>query len=234
MSSTSQMTSMPRLLHHQLDPASRLARLMFSEYGVPVELVEIKPWNRDPAFLDVNPAATVPVLIEPGETPIVGTLATLQAIEERYTPSVVTGLFPPKGPERFEMWRLVEWVLLKLNDEVTRYVLEEKIVKRDRKTGTPDPAVLRAAKANLSEHMQYFNWVLATRRWLAGDSMTLADFALAAHLSSLDYLGDVHWPDAGEVKDWYARLKSRPAFRTLLNDRVSGMPAQKGYTDLDF
>jgi len=225
---------MPRLLHHQLDPASRLARLMFSEYGVAVELVETKPWAREPAFLEINPAATVPVLLEPGETPVVGTVATIHAIEERYTPSVITGLFPPKGPERFEMWRLLEWVLLKLNDEVTRYVLEEKIIKRDRQAGTPDPAVLRAAKANLSEHMQYFNWVLATRHWLAGDSMTLADFALAAHLSALDYLGDVHWADSVEVKDWYARMKSRPAFRTLLNDRVGGMPAQKGYTDLDF
>ena len=37
---------MPRLLQHRLDPASRLARLMFAEYGVPVELQDIKPWTR--------------------------------------------------------------------------------------------------------------------------------------------------------------------------------------------
>ena len=42
---------MPRILHHQLDPASRLVRLMFAEYGVPLELVEIKPWAREPQFL---------------------------------------------------------------------------------------------------------------------------------------------------------------------------------------
>jgi glutathione S-transferase len=64
--------------------------------------------------------------------------------------------------------------------------------------------------------------------------MTLADFALAGHLSSLDYLGDVNWESASEVRTWYSRMKSRPAFRTLLNDRVTGMPAYKGYTDLDF
>ena len=132
------------------------------------------------------------------------------------------------------MAALLDWVLMKLNDEVTRYVLEEKIVKRDRPGATPDPAVLRVAKANLVEHMHYFNWVLATRHWLAGDTMTLADFALAAHLSSLDYLGDVHWETAVEVRDWYSRLKSRPAFRTLLNDRMPGMPAHQGYADLDF
>jgi len=132
------------------------------------------------------------------------------------------------------MWRLLEWVLSKFNDEVTRYVLEEKIAKRERKSGAPDPSVLRAAKANLVEHMRYFTWLVATRHWLAGDYLTLADFALAAHLSSLDYLGDIDWEAAGETKDWYARIKSRPAFRTLLGDRVVGMLPQPGYADLDF
>ena len=133
-----------------------------------------------------------------------------------------------------ETWRLVEWVLFKLNDEVTRYVLEEKIVKRDERGATPDPSVLRVAKTNLNEHMLYFNWLFATRQWLAGDTMTLADFALAAHLSTLDYLGDIDWGKAGETRDWYSRIKSRPAFRTLLNDRVVAMPPHRGYADLDF
>jgi glutathione S-transferase len=207
---------------------------MFAEYGVPIELQEIKPWVRDPALLEINPAATVPILFDGGEPPIVGALAVIHAIEERYAPTAVAGLFPAVAADRAEMWRLMEWVLGKLNDEVTRYVIEEKIVKRDRKGGTPDPAVLRVAKANLVEHMLYFNWLFATRHWVAGDAMTLADFALAAHLSCLDYLGDVNWEGAGETRDWYARIKSRPAFRPLLGDRVTGMPAHAGYADLDF
>jgi glutathione S-transferase len=225
---------MPRLMHHPLDPAARLARLMFAEYGVPIDLEECKPWVRDPGFLEINPAATVPILIETGRPPIVGTLAVIHAIEESYSPSAVVGLFPVAPADRSEVWRLLEWVLIKFNDEVTRYVIEEKIVKRDRRTGTPDPAVLRVAKANLVEHMLYFNWLFSSRHWIAGDAMTLADFALAAHLSSLDYLGDVDWQTSAETKDWYARIKSRPAFRTLLNDRVGGMPAHAGYSDLDF
>lgn len=224
---------MPRLLQHRLDPASRLARLMLAEYGVPVDLEDIKPWNREPALLEINPAAGGCILIEAGEPPVVGVLGVIHAIEERYSPSAVAGLFPAQSRERAEMWRLLEWVLLKFHDEVTRYVIEEKIVKRD-KRGTPEPGVLRVAKANLVEHMLYFNWLFATRHWIAGDTMTLADFALAAHFSSLDYLGDVAWDTSAETKHWYARIKSRPAFRTLLNDRVAGMPAAAGYADLDF
>ncbi len=224
---------MPRLLQHRLDPASRLARLMFAEYGVPVELEDTKPWMREAQLLEINPAASGPILIDTGESPVVGVLAILHAIEERWSPSAVAGLFPAHQNERAEMWRLLDWVLMKLNDEVTRYVFEEKIVKRDKK-GSPDPAVLRVAKANLVEHLLYFNWLFATRHWLAGDVMTLADFALAAHLSTLDYLGDVAWETSIETRQWYARIKSRPAFRTLLTDRVGGFPASAGYADLDF
>jgi glutathione S-transferase len=224
---------MPRLLQHRLDPASRLARLMLAEYGVPVDLEEVKPWLREAHILEMNPAAAGPIMIDDDESPTVGGLAIVHAIEERWSPSAVAGLFPATARDRAEMWRLLDWVLLKLNDEVTRYVFEEKIVKRD-KRGTPDPAVLRVAKANFVEHLLYFNWLFATRQWFAGDTMTLADFALAAHLSTLDYLGDVAWDTSEETRQWYARIKSRPAFRTLLNDRVAGMPAAAGYADLDF
>ncbi len=225
---------MPRLLQHRLDPASRLARLMFAEYGVGIELEDVKPWTRDPRLLELNPAATVPILIDAGQPDAVGVLAVLHTIEDRYAPAAVAGLFAAQPLERAEMWRLVEWVLMKLNDEATRYIFEEKIVKRDRPGATPDPAVLRVAKANLVEHMLYFNWLFATRQWMAGEAMSLADFALAAHLSTLDYLGDVDWETAIEVRQWYARIKSRPAFRTLLGDRVGGMPPHPRYADLDF
>jgi glutathione S-transferase len=225
---------MPRLLQHRLDPASRLARLMFAEYGIASDLDDIKPWARDAHLLELNPAGTVPILIDEGQPNAVGTLAVIHAIEDRYSPTAIAGLFPADPAVRSEMWRLCEWVLLKLNDEVTRYVVEEKILKRDRPGATPDPSVLRVAKANLTEHLLYLNWLCATRQWLAGETMTLADFALGAHLSCLDYLGDVAWETAPEVRQWYARIKSRPAFRTLLNDRVGGMPPHAGYADLDF
>ncbi len=225
---------MPSLIHHPLDPASRLIRLMCAEYGVPLDMEEIKPWLRDAELLEINPAANLPILLGDSDQPIVGILATIHTVEDLYTPSVVAGLIPPDPGPRAEMWRMIEWVITKLNDEVTRYVLEEKIIKRDQRGATPDPAVLRVAKANLNEHMLYFNWLFATRSWLAGDTLTLADFALAAHLSTLDYLGDIDWPKAGETRDWYSRIKSRPAFRTLLNDRVVAMPPQRGYADLDF
>ena len=76
--------------------------------------------------------------------------------------------------------------------------------------------------------------LLESRSWLAGSFLTLADFTAAAHLSCLDYISDVDWNRSSNVKDWYAKIKSRPAFRSILADQVSGFPPPPHYTDLDF
>ena len=162
-------------------------------------------------------------------------LAVIHAIEDRYSPAAVAGLFPAQPKDRAEMWRLCEWVLIKLNDEVTRYVIEEKILKRDRPGATPDPGVLRVAKANLVEHLLYFNWLFATRQWIAGRGDDAGRFR-ARGASELPRLSGRRRPGRPrpKLRHWYARIKSRPAFRTLLNDRVGGMPPHAGYADLDF
>ncbi|VAW14166.1 Glutathione S-transferase family protein [hydrothermal vent metagenome] len=225
---------MIRFLHHQLDPSSRLIRLMCAEYSLVLSMEQISPFKREAEFTAISPAATLPVLIEDDEAPVVGPLANIHFIEQKHAPASVAGLIPSEAEAGAEMWRLLEWVLFKLNDEVTRYVVEEKLGKHERGQGAPESSVLRAAKANLAEHLLYFDWLLASRTWLAGEEMSLADFALAAHISTLDYLGDINWSSVGETRDWYARMKSRPAFRPLLGDRLVGMPASATYTDLDF
>ena len=225
---------MLELLHHKLDPASRLVRLMLAEYGIVPELADASPWAPGDNLLRHNPAATVPLLLEDGLSPIIGPLACVHFIEDRFAPESVAGLVPFSAAGRAEMWRLYDWVMGKFNDEVTRYVLEEKIGRREQKSGAPNPSALRAAKANLTEHMRYFTYLVATRGWLGGPELTLADFALAAHFSALDYLGDIDWASAGEARDWYARVKSRPAFRPLLGDRVVGAQPSASYADLDF
>ena len=70
--------------------------------------------------------------------------------------------------------------------------------------------------------------------WLAGDRLTLADLTAAAHLSCVDYLGDVPWDQYEEAKTWYARIKSRPSFRPLLADYIPGLAPAPIYADLDF
>jgi len=224
---------MPKLLFHKLDTSSRLIRLIFAEYGIELKLEEASTWKRSKNLTDIDPLAILPVLVEKNGLNIIGALAIIHHVEENYKSKGIS-LIPNNAKDRAEMWRLYELIMGRFNDAVTHYILEEKIGKREQKSGTPDTAILRAAKANLGEQEKYFSYLFATRAWLGGKHLSLADFALSAHFSTLDYLGHIDWAKAGEIKDWYARIKSRPAFRTLLMDKLVGMPASAHYTDLDF
>ena len=87
---------------------------------------------------------------------------------------------------------------------------------------------------HLKNHMKYFEWILERRSFLAGDFFTVADIALAAAISSLDYLSEINWENYNKVKNWYSVIKSRPSFREILEEKIYGIPPHKNYTNLDF
>ncbi|MGN6773239.1 MAG: glutathione binding-like protein, partial [Rhizobiaceae bacterium] len=130
------------------------------------------------------------------------------------------------------------WYLDKMENEVTRHLVRERVLKpfmpSSQGGGSPDSAAIRAARSNVRQHLKYTNWLAGTRDWLGGGRITYADLAAAAALSVLDYLGEVNWGDFPAAKDWYSRVKSRPSFRPLLSDRVRGISPVSSYADLDF
>jgi glutathione S-transferase len=221
-----------RILYHlPLSPFSRKVRLALAEKRIPFDLRIERVWERRDEFLAMNPACTVPVLHDANGLVLADSYAICEYLDEAY----------PDGPllgrtlaERAEVRRLVAWFDHKFDAEVTRNLLYEKQMKRQLGRGNPDAAAIRAGYANLKPHLEYIGWLAETRAWLAGASLSLADLAAAAHLSALDYIGDLDWSLSDGAKDWYARIKSRPAFRPLLNDRVSGLTPPDHYADLDF
>jgi glutathione S-transferase len=128
----------------------------------------------------------------------------------------------------------IAWFDGKFATEVTRNLLFEKQMKRLLGRGNPDASAIRAGYQNLKPHLEYIGWLAETRAWLAGPQISLADFAAAAQLSALDYIGDIDWSMNEAAKEWYARCKSRPCFRALLAERVSGVTPPAHYADLDF
>ena len=228
------------LLHHPLSVTSRFVRLVLGECDITPELVEERVWERRQDFLLLNPAATLPVLIEEGGPAIAGAWAISEYLDEtRGFGLNERRLLPPAADARAEVRRLTEWFLVKYDDEVTGYLVEEKVIKRERGKsggdgGAPNSSLLRAARANIKTHLLYLDHLVAQKNWLAGDRMSYADLAAAAALSVADYLGEVPWPEASEARDWYMRMKSRPTFRALLADRVRGHRPAHHYAELDF
>ncbi len=227
------------LLQHPLCPLSRFVRLILAEYDLDARLVEERFWERREEFLVLNPAGTIPVLIADGTPPIPGASIIAEYIEETRGPrDGVNGLLPLAPGERVEIRRLAAWFNDKFHAEVSGPLVTERVFKRhmtlEQGGGPPDTAALRAARHNIRYHMAYIGWLSRSRNWLAGDRLSLADLAAAAHLSCVDYLGDVPWTEDEAARNWYARVKSRPSFRPLLAETLAGIPPAKHYADLDF
>ncbi|MAN97516.1 MAG: glutathione S-transferase [Roseovarius sp.] len=204
--------------------------MSLAEKKIEVERVEERYWEQDPDFLRRNPAGKVPVLRIDGKT-MSESAAICEYLEEKYPePSLM-----PKGTDaRYEVRRLVGWFDDKFHRDVTAKLVYERVNKKVMKLGFPDSRNVKDGAKAIKYHLDYMAWLLDHRRWLAGDVMTLADFAAAAHLSALDYISDVDWTRSEAVKDWYAKIKSRPAFRGILADQVPGFPPPAHYADLDF
>lgn len=227
------------LFHHPMFSGSRYVRLIFGEYGEDLALIEEKPWARRKEFLALNPAGTLPVLLAEGDVPIVGAEVISEYIDEtRGVLKREKRLFAEDPFTRAEIRRVVDWYLTKMEAEVTRHLVRERALKPQMPTGqgggSPDSAAIRAARTNVRQHMKYTNWLAASRDWLAGDRISYADMAGAATLSVLDYLGEIPWQEFPEAREWYGRVKSRPAFRSLLADRMRGLSPVSHYADLDF
>ncbi|MEL7116386.1 MAG: glutathione S-transferase family protein [Pseudomonadota bacterium] len=221
---------MNRLFHVPLSPFCRKVRLVLAEKKVEVELVEERYWEKNPEFMRRNPAGKVPVLRLDTKT-LSESTPICEYIEEVYpTPQLI----PDERSARFETRRLVAWFDDKFHQDVTSNLLYERVNKKMMGQGYPDSKNVKAGAQKIKFHLDYLGWLLDQRRWLAGDVMTLADFAAAAHLSALDYISDVDWNRNAAVKDWYAKIKSRPAFRGILADQVPGFPPPAHYADLDF
>lgn len=222
---------MRTLYHLWLSPFCRKIRVVLAEKKLEVHL-EVEPvWERRQQFLALNPAGDVPVLVEPEGAVVSSSWAIAEFLEEVYPEPALIGGTPK---ERAEVRRLVAWFDGKFNEEVTANLVGEKIMNRFLGLGQPDSRAIRAGHANIRTHLDYIGFLNQRRTWLAGDRITLADIAAAAHLSCVDYLGDVPWDKHGDAKDWYARVKSRPSFRSLLADHIPGLAPPKAYADLDF
>lgn len=230
---------MATLYHHPFCAQSRFMRLVLGELGLDAELIEERVWERRLDFLRMNPAASTPVYQEEQVGLVIGAMPAAEYLDE--TRGLALGerrLLPPDPKGRVEVRRLMDWFNGKMHQEVTGYLAHEKIFKRfmpvEQGGGAPDMAAIRAARANIRYHLAYIGYLHAERNWLAGDALSYADLAAAAQLSVADYLGDVPWAENEAAKHWYQKVKSRPAFRPLLMDRVAGMEPASHYADLDF
>ena len=223
------------LFHFAFDPGSRAVRLALGEARIDFSETPVRPWEDGCPVAAMNPSGMPPVLqvAEPVGRPLTlcEPAAILGWLEERNSEPF---LLPADVAERAEVRRLLAWFERRFTDEVNAVLLYERMEKPLLRLGPPEARALRAGREALKAHLAMLEGLLARRDALAGRRISQADIVAAAHLSVLDYFGEVSWASYPGLKTWYMKLKSRPSFRPLLADRFPGVQSSAWYHDLDF
>ncbi len=221
-----------QLYQFPLCPFSRKLRLLLGEKGIGYELVRESPWARRDEFLDMNPAGQTPVVVDSQRgTVLIDSMAICEFFEETVEKSAMIN---GTAVNRAEIRRLVTWFDNNFYHDVTGPLLHERMVKRLAHRTAPDAKALRQAMKSAIEHLDYIDYLLDHRNWLAGATMSLADLAAAAQISVADYLGGIDWKGHEQTARWYRGLKSRPSFRPLLSERMEVIGPPAHYDNVDF
>lgn len=220
-----------QLYQFPLCPFSRKVRLLLSEKGVGYELWRENPWEQRDEFTRMNPAGRTPVLHNP-EREI--TLVDSRAICEYFEETVEkTPMINGTAANRAEIRRLVALFDENFFADVTHPLMEERMRKRLIYRQPPDSRLLREAMRLANAHLDYIDYLIDNRPWLAGATMSLADLAAAAQISVADYLGGIDWSQHEQARGWYSVFKSRPSFRPLLSERMDVIQPPSHYGDVN-
>jgi len=214
-----------------LCPFSRKVRLLLSEKGVAYEVKREDPWDASEQFWSLNPAGRTPVLYDPDrKLALSDSRAICEYFEETGDQSpMING----SATTRAEIRRLVALFDENLFGDVTAPLMHERMKKRLVLRQPPDSRVLREAMKLSHGHLDYIDWLVDNRPWLAGPQMSLADLAAAAQLSVADYLGGIDWNGHEPARAWYSTFKCRPSFRPLLAERMDVIQPPAHYGDVD-
>lgn len=218
------------LVHSNILPHCRKIRILMAEKKMLYVLKEETPWALSKDIKKINPAGELPVFIFDGNI-IAGNYAITEFLEETYTQN---RLIIGNNKERAEARRLIDWFDNKFYREVYQYIAGEKIYKRFAMHQPPESKKIQVGINNLRFHLEYIDWIVERNNYLVGNEFSLADISAAAQLSIIDYLGDVPWEEYTNAKLWYSKIKSRPSFKEILNDRIKNIYPSTHYTNLDF
>jgi glutathione S-transferase len=218
--------------HYPLCPFSRKLRIILREKGLNFELITERYWQRRHDFLAMNPAGITPVL-KCDKILLASNNAIFEYLEEEYPrPNLLSNTVE----QRAEVRRVNDWFDIKFFNEVTNYLINERLLKlldHELAAQGVNSVLIRAAKRNLEYHIQYLDFLLRSKEYLCGNGITIADYAAASQISVLDFFGDIAWQE-GRVKEWYSLIKSRPSFKSLLSDVVPHISPPPHYKDPDF
>ena len=198
-----------RLYYHPISSNARRVTLTAAHLGVQPELIEISLMSGDDRrrLAELNPNGKLPVLEDDGFL-LWESCAIMQYLADR-TPGQM--LYPQDPRDRADVNRWLFWSCQHLAPAIGTFTWQ-KLWRKLVDGSDPDPAELARGAREFAAAAAVLDGNLATREWLAGGTLTLADFAVAAPLM---YCDRAALPVAGypHLLAWYARVQQLPAWR---------------------
>lgn len=219
------------LYHHPICPFSRQIRVYLKELETDFTIIKEDYWSKNPEYLKINPSGIVPGLIVKDQVSISG----IYPVIEYFVDSLENFFFMPKNAAtRGQIREYLSWFNEKFYREVTKVIINEKMIRLMKRAGPPRSEYLKIAKKNLKEHLHYLESLLKKSNYLVNDQISCADIAASCQVSVLDFFGEIDWERFPDLKNWYSILKSRPGFKSILQDAVPGFNPPEYYHKIDF
>ncbi|MDR2646169.1 MAG: glutathione S-transferase family protein [Holosporaceae bacterium] len=222
---------MRRLYHYPLCAFGRMIRIYLQEKALEHELTVDFPWNRKNVFSQHHVFSDLPTLVDQDGTVLEGWYAIIEHLEQSYRSSSLLGTTQKEKAESRRIAILFNELFFA---DVTKNIVFEKVIKKHVENSSPDSSCIRKGNSEIKRYFSYITDLVERRNWLSGNEFSLADIAAAAQISCVDYIGSIGWDNYPAVKDWYVRIKSRPSFRGILQDRIANISPPSYYQELDF
>ncbi|MFA5507724.1 MAG: glutathione S-transferase family protein [Vulcanimicrobiota bacterium] len=181
--------------------------------GLEVEHVLVEAGSgamRTEEYSALNPNQTMPTLVD-GDFTLWESNAIMQYLAHK---AGDTALWPgdPRNQadvSRWLCWQLANW------GQALRHFMFENLVKKMLNLGPADPAKLAEGTELFHRYASIMEAHLAGRPWLATDSLTLADYAVASPLCYASPAA-LPWDEYPNIQAWYGRIAKLPAWQKAL------------------
>jgi glutathione S-transferase len=179
------------------------ARWTLQELGVDFEAVTVNlvaGEHRSPAFLKINPAGKLPVLVDGGLV-LTESIAIVLYLAEKYRDK---GFLPPGLGERAQVYRWLMFAATELEQPLWRISRHSALYPENRRL----PAEVELAREDFAPMAQVIGAHMKGRQFVVGDSATVADFVMAY---TLDWANEARLLGGFPVlREYVERMYARP------------------------
>lgn len=199
-------------LYHCPEARSQRSLWLLEELGLEFELVELDfsmESLRSPEYLARHPLGRVPCLTD-GNLTLFESGAITQYLCETYDDGTLH-----RGPGHPERWQWLQWLHFAETMAVHGASMVQQFVfirREDR-----SPVVQKLESRRLEKTLEVIDQQLQSRDWLLPGGFSAADVSVgySIHLGQR-FVAIDHLP---RVKDYYRRIRERPAFQRSLGSR---------------